>query len=688
MTSVPSPVRSSGSGRRPGALRRVAVTTACALAGLIGFVGFVGMSGPAQAEEPLGVPVDPDVFPTPTVEPPEAPIPHGTRVRFGILQFEAASSYRANLDNVQDTVVAYLQKRAPQLTIEAIPYHSSGELKAAVRNNQVEFFLASSGLFVEMQPYGVRDIGTLTAPAMPDPNQCVAGVMVVRSDRDDLTDIESLAGKRAVSTDRENFMTYQTNLGEIAKAGFDPDDFFSSVAFTKNSPEQVLRDVAEGRADVGLLRACMPEALEAKNPQLAGRFKVINAQAAPAGKRLGCAFSTALYPGWTIAVANHTPAAITRHLAVALLELSPGDTPGGYTVSFTTNFESVTELFRKLRIGPFEHLRHWTVERIVQTYWPFLMLLLMGVLGWIWHSWRLERLVVKRTAALSESMGRERAASEAARRTAEKLNQLERVGMIGRLSSVFAHEFVQPLSAMRYHARSIRKLSEREELNRPLMAKCIDGLTEQLELAASIIDRVRRYAKGGADRSAAIDLAALARDVVREMAESKKLRNEVAVTAPADPVMTAGDAVELRVLIMNLLKNADEAQCASGVVSAVTLTLTAPKEGARMTVANGGRRLTAHELARITEPLASTKTEGLGLGLLLCKSIAEVHRAKITFDAREAGGIVVTVAFPKMTETAKSDDAAPSAPSDADRNDSAEANTDNTNPLNTSGTHR
>ena len=50
-----------------------------------------------------------------------------------------------------------------------------------------------------------------------------------------------------------------------------------------------------------------------------------------------------------------------------------------------------------------------------------------------------------------------------------------------------------------------------------------------------------------------------------------------------------------------------------GVVSAVTLTLTAPKEGARMTVANGGRRLTAHELVRITEPLASTWIEGLGL---------------------------------------------------------------------------
>lgn len=618
----------------------------------------------------------PDVFPTPTVEPPEAPLAQGTRVRFGVLQFEGASSYRANLDNVQETVLAYLREKAPQLTIETVPFHSSAALKEAVRRNDVEFFLASSGLFVEMQPYGVRDIGTLVAPAMPDPNQCVAGVMVVRNDHADLSDLPSLAGKRAVSTDPANFMTFQTNMGEIAKAGFDADDFFSDIAFTKNSPELVLRTVLEGRADVGLLRACMPEALEAKHPEFRGAFRVVNAQAAPAGKRLGCGFSTALYPGWTIAVSNHTPAAITRHLAVALLELAPDDTPGGYTVSFTTNFESVTELFRRLKIGPFEYLRHWTVRRVLETYWPFLALLLMGVLSWVLHAWRLERLVVKRTAALRESMARERAASEAAHRTAEKLNQLERVGMIGKLSSVFAHEFVQPLSAMRYHARSIRKLSEREPLNRALMAKCVDGLTEQLELAASIIDRVRRYAKGGADRSAAIDLTALAHDIVREMEESKKLRSRVTIEAPRAPdgtleaVITHGDAVELRVLIMNLLKNADEAQMAARVTSPIEVRLESLSSsensesadgagrGARLRVANAGRRLTDAELAHITEPLASTKPEGLGLGLLLCKSIAEVHRAQIGFDAPATGGLVVTVTFPKA-EHAPAEDAAP-----------------------------
>ena len=56
-------------------------------------------------------------------------------------------------------------------------------------------------------------------------------------------------------------MTYMLNMGEIAAAGFRPDKFFSAVTETDNRPVEVLRAVVEGRADAGLLRACMPEAI-------------------------------------------------------------------------------------------------------------------------------------------------------------------------------------------------------------------------------------------------------------------------------------------------------------------------------------------------------------------------------------------------------------------------------------------
>lgn len=596
--------------------------------------------------------------------------PPGTRVRVGILQFEQESSYGPTLDNIQGDLIGYLKRATKGLDIVAVPYDSSARLKAAVARHEVEFFLASSGLYVELQRYGVRDIGTLVLAQMPDPNQCVAGVLVARADRSDITDLASLKGKRAVSTDPANFMTFQTNMGEVAKAGFDPEGFFSSVEFTQNRPKAVIEAVVNGKADVGLLRACMPEALVEKYPAWKGKLKVVNQQETPAGKRLGCAFSTELFPGWTVAVSNHTPAVITRHLATALLALSPEDTQGGYTISYATDFERVNEVFKRLKIGPYAYLRDWTVERVVTTYWPVLMLVLAGLLLWALHAWRLERLVVRRTAALAEALRREKEASDLARTTSEKLTRLERVGMIGKLSSVFAHEFVQPLSAMRYSARSLAKLMAREPVDKPLADRCLKELTEQLKLATSIIERVRSYAKEGADRSKPVDLAALVLDVRREMTESRRLKRDVAVryvTPPDNRLLVAGDGVELRVLLMNLFKNAEEALSAAGLSDPIDVTIgrlegketretkeakaandaQAP-EGAvlRLVVQNGGERLTDAQLAELAEPLATTKERGLGLGLLLCKSIAEVHRASIRFEAPEDGGVRVTVDFP------------------------------------------
>ena len=596
--------------------------------------------------------------------------PPGTRVRVGILQFEQESSYGPTLDNIQGDLIGYLKRATKGLEIVAVPYDSSARLKAAVARHEVEFFLASSGLYVELQRYGVRDIGTLVLAQMPDPNQCVAGVLVARADRSDITDLASLKGKRAVSTDPANFMTFQTNMGEVAKAGFDPEGFFSSVEFTQNRPKAVIEAVVNGKADVGLLRACMPEALVEKYPAWKGKLKVVNQQETPAGKRLGCAFSTELFPGWTVAVSNHTPAVITRHLATALLALSPEDTQGGYTISYATDFERVNEVFKRLKIGPYAYLRDWTVERVVTTYWPVLMLVLAGLLLWALHAWRLERLVVRRTAALAEALRREKEASDLARTTSEKLTRLERVGMIGKLSSVFAHEFVQPLSAMRYSARSLAKLMAREPVDKPLADRCLKELTEQLKLATSIIERVRSYAKEGADRSKPVDLAALVLDVRREMTESRRLKRDVAVryvTPPDNRLLVAGDGVELRVLLMNLFKNAEEALSAAGLSDPIGVTIgrlegketretkeakaandaQAP-EGAvlRLVVQNGGERLTDAQLAELAEPLATTKERGLGLGLLLCKSIAEVHRASIRFEAPEDGGVRVTVDFP------------------------------------------
>lgn len=580
----------------------------------------------------------------------------GTVVRLGLLDFEFQSSYLSRVEDIQTTVLKHLQETTPGIVIEP-HWYKTAELAEAVKKGEVEFFLGSSGFFVEMRPYGVRDIGTIVSRSFPDPNQCVAGVIFVRKDREDLQTLADLEHKRATSTDPRNFMTFQIPMNEIAAAGWDPDRFFSWIRFTDSRPDKVVENVASGAADVGMLRACMLESIERERPEWRGLFRVVNEQKGVRAERLGCRYSTAMFPGWTFAVAPHTPPILTRHIASSLLSLDPNATASGFEVSFTTNYARVNELFRRLRIGPYEYLRHWTLERAWAIAWPFALLAAGLLAAWLLHSLRLEKLVRRRTAALEEAWAREKAAEDEARRAGEKLDQLQRVSLVGELSSIFAHELGQPLSAMRCFARSLRTLLRREHPDPALVDACISGLQTQITNAGAILERVRSYAKQGADRDQPADLAALLRSAAEELKSSKRLKFPVEIDAP-EALVVRGDPVELRIVAVNFLKNANEALLAwrdeglaqgqaqgRGAPAAERLVIRAsakrlPDGGAELAVENDGPALDAEAMAKLGRPLESKKKEGLGLGLLICRSIAEAHVSKLAFEARpvEAGG--------------------------------------------------
>lgn len=533
----------------------------------------------------------------------------GTKVRLGLLDFEFESSYLSRVEDIQATVLKHLQASTPGIVIEP-RYYKTKDLAEAVRKGEVEFFLGSSGFFVEMRPYGVRDIGTIVSSSFPDPNQCVAGVIFVRNSRTDLQTIADLEHRTASATDPRNFMTY-----------------------------------------------------ERRNPQWQGKLRVINERTGPRAERLGCRYSTDMYPGWTFAVTSHTPPILTRHVATALLSLDPKSTPSGFEVSFATDYARVNDLLKTLRIGPYAYLREWTLRGFLKVSWPFLMLAAALAFAWILHWLRLETLVRQRTAELEKAWDRERIAEVQARKAADKLDRMHCVSVVGELSSIFAHELGQPLSVMRYLTRSLGVLMKKPDPDRKLVEECVGGLQKQITHAAEILERVRKYAKQGAKRGQNIDLTAVVRDALSELEESRRLTHAAVLDAP-DPVMIQGDPVELRILVRNLLKNADEALCAMpddereslllrlsrlGIAPIrITVKRIAAQERAELSVENSGSVLSSEALSRLTESGRSEKENGLGLGLLICRSIVERHLAKLSFEAIAAeagGGLKVCVSF-------------------------------------------
>lgn len=586
---------------------------------------------------------------------PSRSLPMDGVIRIGLLDFESKTSYFITRDKVQKDLVDYLQRRFPHHKVQA-RYYTSAELANAVKRSEVEFFLASSGFYVSMLPYGVRDVGTLVSTDFPDPNYVVAGTMFVRSEQNALSTLKSIRRLRAVSTHPMNFMTYQINLGEIALNGYDPDKFFASVEFTNNDPKAVIDRVLSGQADVGLLRHCMLEAITVENPEIEGKLKVVNRQQSVPSP---CMASTQLYPGWTMAVTPHTPPQIARDLANSLLEMRPEDTSSGYTWSLATDFKRVNTVLKLLRVGPYSYLREQTLKDFIVRVWPYIGFFVGLWVAGIIHLLRVKKLVIRRTQQLSDTMQREREANARAQQIAARLDLMQRISTITQLSSIFAHELGQPLSAMRYSVRGLQTLFSRlsPEAQSPAQAKsmgnCIEILQKQLVRCAEIIDRVRSYAKQNGGREDAVNLCEVVQETVRDLQQARTAPEWLELNVPPYPLVVEGNAVELKLLVLNLIKNACEeiANDANKPLLRVRLTLNEQNAQAELTVENSGRKLSQEEVRRLKEPFKTSKSKGLGLGIMIISSIAEAHRAQIDFSPREDGGLCVTFAIDIREDT-------------------------------------
>ena len=201
-----------------------------------------------------------------------------------------------------------------------------------------------------------------------------------------------------------------------------------------------------------------------------------------------------------------------------------------------------------------------------------------------------------------------------------------------------------------YHKRGA--LAAAREGDDERIAECLKTLRAQLGRSADMIERVRSYAKRRDGRENPVDLKKVAREVVNEVGQSKSSRTAVTLELPEEETVVEGNGLELFLLLLNLLKNAQRATEEAKASSPVRVRLIRTSEKIRLTVENDGRPLSDEELAKLGTPFSTTSEDGLGLGLVIVQSIAEAHRAKLLYRAREAGGLSVSLDFPPFARSA------------------------------------
>lgn len=374
-----------------------------------------------------------------------------------------------------------------------VAHLSLTELSEAIKRGDVDVFLSSAGFYRRLADEGVKSLVSAVSLSYPDPNHGEGTAIVAAADRSDIESLRDLKGGVLATSTPTAFTGLLVPYGEMMKQGIKVDGFFRETLYLgdDDAMETAPRHLLDGTADVAFLRLCFLEEWLERHPEHQGRFKVINRKDGPGEV---CARSTELYPTWTVGTTKVTDPRVSRSVTQALLALKPTGANGIYW-GVATDYSSVDKLFRETRTGPYAYLNTWSLKRFIAEYWHWLMLAGVLVAGLTLHSVRVTQLVHKRTAALRQSLAELQVLKEEAQGAAQRIERLERAGVVAQLSVIFAHEMRQPLGAISLYSFGLRRMLGNGSTDTARMTDVIDRLDRQTERANEIVARVRSYAK-------------------------------------------------------------------------------------------------------------------------------------------------------------------------------------------------
>ena len=560
---------------------------------------------------------------------------HATDVRLGVLAFRGTEAAAGEWQ----PVIERLQRALPAHRFTLAQFDHDG-LRAAVAAQQLEFVITNPGHYVELEAeFGASRILTLAAGQAQTSSRAVGSAIITRAERRDIARLADLRGQRVATVGREGFGGFQIVWRELAQQDIDPQRDLAALQAVGFPMDRVIDALERGEADVGILRTCVLESLPAARR---ARFKVVDARVEPG---FPCATSTRLYPDWPMATLRQTPPALAREVAIALLTTPATD--GAVTWNVPADYQAVHELFRELEIGPYAYLRAPTLLTLAQRYWPLVAVLALALAGWIFYTVRVEQLVHVRTRALRSALEAREALQARMRANQEQADHLARLSILGELSGTLAHELNQPLASIGNYAQSLLRRADNGRLTDAAVREAAAEVVAQAERAAGILGRIRSFARKRPVQREVRDLGELARESVDLFRGMLSHAPEV-VIEEAGNVRAQVDALQIQQVLLNLLKNADDAmQGQPANARRIVVRLGRDATLCSIQVADIGPGMTDDARTHLFEPFFTTKPNGMGLGLSICSAIAEAHGGRLSAAPAAAGpGMVFTLSIP------------------------------------------
>ena len=601
---------------------------------------------------------DPEVVAQVAIEEPSYQV-----VDVGVL---AIRGYKATINRWQP-LMGWLETQIPNSYFRLHPL-TLDELAKGVETQGLDFVITNPGQSVLLaRQYSLTWLATLRSPLNNGAAMQVGSALVVRADSPYQT-LADLKGRRLGIVSKNAFggyltLVYEAQLkgidlprfvGEIIPLGFPLDNLLYQLDDQKSGNDAA----KDNRLDAAVVPVCQLEQMQTEGLINIAHYRVLDNQA-PAG--FNCQVSTHLYPNWSMAKTNRASQSLAKSVTQALLAL-PEDhlaAKSADSAGWTTAVSqlAIDQLLKDLDMHPLQApwwQRAWQWIKLHQQ-WAWLVLGILVLLN-VYHFWleyrfsRRGRELINTQRQLNENRA--------------LLEHAQRIAIAGELGASLSHELNQPLAAIGHYCHGAEVRLQRgtspEELQSVLAL-----IQQEVTRADNIISRLRNLLKKRPVSKQPLYLHELVNDTVPLLAyEFEQHQINLAVNVNGEPYLQSLDEVGMQQLLLNLLKNAFDA-CVQrlelesrGTEQIITqkpytptidIDLRYQECTLLLTVTDNGTGLT-EETSLLMQAFYSTKSEGLGLGLVICRDIAESHGGTFSLESAMGGGCQAQVAIPRKPE--------------------------------------
>jgi signal transduction histidine kinase len=257
----------------------------------------------------------------------------------------------------------------------------------------------------------------------------------------------------------------------------------------------------------------------------------------------------------------------------------------------------------------------------------------------------IERAVKREMVATTE-----RVRQEESTRLGEQIAHLERQRTLGAMSYSFAHELSQPLTAILMDTHAIKNSLQSGSLNAKEIADSVDDIERSATRTGQLVNRIRNFIRPTQSQYELVDIKVLAHDV--QLLLSHDIRSH-GVTFEWDfdesKCVVYGDKVQLSQIVLNVYRNAIQAMANSSERN-INVSIDRDAQRVFLRVHDSGDGLDESVKSKVGQPFFTTKEDGLGVGLSISKTIAEMHSGSLTITNAVDGGAVAELNLPAAVE--------------------------------------